>query len=91
MPLEVVSEQHVVIPSWWGDSELHATHRANLLRKDADYYSRFGWSEMPRNGYLWILNNKRVLVDNSKKQAKRAARQQQEEQQEEKPPVKRKK
>jgi len=73
MELEVVSEDQVVIPSFWGDEELHATHRANLLRKDSEFYSRFGWTEAPRNGYLWVIGNKRILVDNTAKKVKRAA------------------
>jgi hypothetical protein len=40
-------------PDWLGDEQIHASHRANLLRKDADYYGQFGWPETPREGYIW--------------------------------------
>lgn len=42
-----------ILPAWFGDSCLHATHRANLLRKDPEHYGRFGWSEAPGEGYYW--------------------------------------
>lgn len=41
------------MPSWLGDEALHASHRANLLRKDPVWYGQFGWTEEPREGYVW--------------------------------------
>lgn len=40
-------------PSWWGDAAVHASHRSNLLRKDAEYYGQFDWSETPDLPYVW--------------------------------------
>jgi len=40
-------------PWWFGDEEFHASHRANLLRKNYEYYSQFGWTEDPGTGYFW--------------------------------------
>lgn len=40
-------------PAWWGDENVHASHRANLLRKDPDFYGAFGWSESPELPYIW--------------------------------------
>ena len=40
-------------PPWLGNEELHASHRANLLRKDPTFYGTFGWTEEPREGYIW--------------------------------------
>lgn len=40
-------------PPWWGLEDLHASHRSNLLRKDRDYYSQFGWSEPDDLPYIW--------------------------------------
>jgi hypothetical protein len=40
-------------PQWIGDESFHASHRSNLLRKDADYYSQFGWSEPDTLPYVW--------------------------------------
>ena len=41
------------MPPWLGDERLHASHRSNLLRKDPDYYGRFGWREPPDLPYFW--------------------------------------
>lgn len=40
-------------PSWLGDQSVHASHRSNLLRKDASHYGRFGWSEPNDLEYHW--------------------------------------
>ena len=40
-------------PPWLGDERLHASHRANLLRKDPVHYGQFGWSENPDMEYYW--------------------------------------
>jgi hypothetical protein len=40
-------------PPWLGEERLHASHRSNLLRKDAAYYGRFGWREPPTLPYYW--------------------------------------
>ena len=41
------------VPAWLGLDSFHASHRSNLLRKDFDFYSRFGWSEAPDLPYVW--------------------------------------
>lgn len=33
-------EGEVIMPWWWG-SEIHYTHRCNLMRKDPDWYSQY--------------------------------------------------
>lgn len=38
---------------WWWYGEIHASHRANLLRKDPDHYGQFGWTEDPQTPYFW--------------------------------------
>jgi hypothetical protein len=43
----------VLAPSWLGNEDLHASHRSNLLRKDPDFYGRYGWSEPPDLPYVW--------------------------------------
>lgn len=43
-------------PPWFGNPELHASHRSNLLRKDAEYYGRFGWREPPDLPYCWPVS-----------------------------------
>lgn len=43
----------VVVPRWLGDEDFHASHRSNLLRKDPDYYGKFGWTEPDDLPYVW--------------------------------------
>lgn len=43
----------VLLPPWFGDDRLHASHRSNLLRKDPLWYGRFGWTESPHQPYWW--------------------------------------
>ena len=43
----------VVLPSWVGNPDLHASHRSNLLRKDPVYYQQHGWTESPDLPYIW--------------------------------------
>jgi hypothetical protein len=40
-------------PHWFGCEDLHASHRSNLLRKDFNHYSRFGWEESAELPYVW--------------------------------------
>jgi len=43
----------VDIPDWLGYEPFHASHRANLLRKDYKFYSQYGWTEDPGMPYVW--------------------------------------
>lgn len=45
------------MPPWLGRESFHASHRANLLRKDADWYSSFGWADSPLLPYEWPVND----------------------------------
>ena len=50
-------------PYWIGDERLHSSHRAALLGKDTEYYSRFGWTETPTQSphpYYWPPEGIRV-------------------------------
>jgi len=40
-------------PPWFGNEDFHASHRSNLLRKNAEYYSKFRWSEPNDIPYVW--------------------------------------
>jgi hypothetical protein len=40
-------------PEWLGDEALHASHRSNLLRKNPEFYSQYGWTESPDLEYIW--------------------------------------
>lgn len=41
------------LPPWLGNERLHSSHRSNLLRKDYQHYSRFGWDESNDIEYWW--------------------------------------
>lgn len=45
-------------PNWIGDEDFHSSHRANLLRKDPEYYSQFGWTDSPDLPYVWPISFK---------------------------------
>ena len=57
MELENITEP-IVYPHWLGNKSFHSSHRANLLRKDLEYYSKFGWIENPINPYSWYDTDK---------------------------------
>lgn len=41
------------LPWWLGNRKFHTSHKSNLLRKNFEYYSQFGWkcpSDLP---YMW--------------------------------------
>jgi len=52
MRFEVVRGK-VVFPKWFGSRKFHAAHRSNLLRKDWEHYSKFGWKECDDLDYVW--------------------------------------
>jgi hypothetical protein len=49
----------IVYPWWLGIEEFHASHRAALLAKDYEYYSKYGWTEEPVIRYVWYA--KRIM------------------------------
>lgn len=42
------------MPHWLGNEQLHASHRSNLLRKDYDFYKKYGWQEPTDLPYIWL-------------------------------------
>lgn len=42
------------LPDWIG-SNIHSSHRANLLRKNYEFYSKYGWKENPNMPYYWPI------------------------------------
>ena len=57
MELEDIIEP-IIYPHWLGNKSFLSSHRANLLRKDLEYYSRFDWTENPINPYSWFDTDK---------------------------------
>jgi hypothetical protein len=53
IPFENVDRRRLKYPWWLGREELHSSHRANLLRKDPDFYGAYGWDEDPSMPYWW--------------------------------------
>lgn len=44
-----LESRNIEFPDWFGDERLHSSHRANLLRKDYEFYSKYGWEENDMN------------------------------------------
>ena len=53
MKLEDI-EGDIIYPEWFGNEKFHASHRSNLLRKDFDFYSKYGWNDNPDDPYQWF-------------------------------------
>ena len=51
--MEFYDTGKIIMPDWIGNEKFHSSHRANLLRKDYEYYSQFGWTESPEKPYVW--------------------------------------
>lgn len=54
--LEYSWGDEVVMPDWLTDDFVRR-HRSNLLRKNHDYYSKFGWDVPADLPYLWPRNS----------------------------------
>jgi len=44
---------NIIYPKWLGDNKFHDSHKANLLSKDYDFYSRYNWNVDKRLPYYW--------------------------------------
>ena len=44
----------IIYPKWLGNKEFHSAMRSNLLRKNKDWYSLFGWKEPDNLPYIWF-------------------------------------
>ncbi len=40
-------------PFWVFDERIYSSHRTKLITKDPQYYSQFGWSEIPDSNCLY--------------------------------------
>ena len=56
--MEFYDTGKIIMPDWIGNEKFHSSHRANLLRKDFDYYSQFGLTENPERPYVWYDKEK---------------------------------
>lgn len=53
--MELIFPGSIVLPPWFANDRFHASHRSNLLRKDYNYYSKFGWQEGTGLPYWWPI------------------------------------
>jgi hypothetical protein len=51
--------ESVISPKWFGNNKFHSSHRANLLKKEPEFYSKFGWTENPQDPYIWMDKDNR--------------------------------
>jgi len=54
MNFENVIKEEIVIPSFIGNERFHSSHRANLLKKEPEFYTKYGWTENPEDPYVWM-------------------------------------
>lgn len=51
--VELFPKVECKMPWWMGHDAFHASHRSNLLRKDSEWYGKFGWEEEDDLPYVW--------------------------------------
>ena len=49
-----IIEEPIILPDWFGFEDFHSSHRANLLKKELTYYSKYSWTENPQDPYVWL-------------------------------------
>ena len=54
MDFENVTEEQIIIPPFIGNERFHSSHRANLLKKEPEFYCKYGWTEDPQDPYVWM-------------------------------------
>ena len=57
--LHEVIDGDIEYPHWLGNDLFHSSHRANLLRKDSEFYSKYMWTEDCTNPYCWFDTDKK--------------------------------
>ena len=58
--MQIYKVEQIMSPKWVGMEMFHSAHRSNLLRKDYNYYSKFGWEEPIDLPYIWPSKNNLV-------------------------------
>lgn len=69
MGLEEINEE-IVLPPFIGNERFHSSHRANLLKKEPDFYSKYQWTENPQDPYVWLDVNGKWYEQHSGKVGK---------------------
>lgn len=52
-PFWITLSKDTTPPPWLGMEKFHSSHRAALLFKDFNWYSKYGWKETPEINYYW--------------------------------------
>ena len=60
----------VTYPEWWGNKKFHSSHRANLLKKEPEFYNKYGWTEDPSDPYVWMDKDGKWYEQHSGKQGR---------------------
>jgi hypothetical protein len=58
--VDLLADESEALPTWWGDADVHLSHRAALARKAPDLYPA-EWQSIEIPGYVWPVNSERVL------------------------------
>lgn len=54
MEFEEIEFNDIVLPPFIGNERFHSSHRANLLKKEPEFYCKYGWIENPSDPYVWM-------------------------------------
>lgn len=62
-----ISNEEIVVPNFVGNERFHSSHRANLLKKEPEFYNQYGWTENPQDPYVWMDKDGRWYEQHSGK------------------------
>ena len=51
-----IDRKNINYPPWIGVDRFHSAHRSNLLRKDFEFYRKYGWTEPTDLPYIWPIS-----------------------------------
>jgi len=57
-----ISPIGICSPHWLGYDKFHSSHRAALLHKYYNWYSRFNWEEQPKLDYFWPTEHHKEII-----------------------------
>lgn len=56
--LDKFPQESIIYPPWLGDTRLHISHQANLVRKDPDHYRQYFPEVDETMPYYWVTKEK---------------------------------
>jgi len=57
-------------PPFIGNDRFHSSHIANLLKKEPEFYNKYGWIENPSDPYVWMDNHGKWYEQHSGKKGR---------------------